>query len=256
MTNKLHLEAIHLPADWIGQCFAKPHGDVTSLYVSRASEATPVRIANGGPLNADVIRALAVALNDAWRTGRGLTPKPDPEPYEVPFGQEVPMRRQSAQRLLLNTFGAASIVTFMQHASNVARETDPLLKDLVWQRGSRGYMVEYRLLDQTGNVIAADVESNKALRAARAARLAGIDAWCMPLEDFELTSLAIPVTREAEERSPGCWSLKARTPRLVPRTSAPCGLNSDESTTGLPLGRMRSNSRRARNGSRRRSQRF
>ncbi|MGY2488230.1 hypothetical protein [Cupriavidus sp. CP313] len=195
MSNKLHLEEIRLPADWVGQCFTQTQGDITSLYASRASETTPARIASCGPLTGDVLKALAVALSDAWRTGRGLAPRADPEPYEVPIGAEVPMRRQSAQRLLLNTFGAAPIVTFMQHASNVAREADPLLKDLVWQQGRRGYMVEYRLLDQAGNVVAADVESNKALRAARIARLADVDAWCMPLEDFELSSLAIPVTR-------------------------------------------------------------
>lgn len=195
MTKNLHLEEIHLPADWTGQCFANSQGDVTSLYVSRASATTPVSVASGGPLNGEVLKALAVALTDAWRTGRGLAPKPDLEPYEVPFGAAAPMKRQNAQRLLLNTFGAAPIVRFMQHASNVARETDPLLKDLVWQQGRREYMVEYRLLDQDGNVVAADVDSNKALRAARAARLAEVDAWCMPLEDFELASLAIPVIK-------------------------------------------------------------
>lgn len=195
MTKNLHLEEIHLPADWTGQCFAKVQGDETSLYVSRASATEPLSIATSGLLNREVLKALAVALTDAWRTGRGLAPKPDLEPYEMPLGAEAPMRRQNAQRMMLNTFGAAPIVRFMQHASNVARETDPLLKDLVWQQGRRGYMVEYRLLDQDGKVVAADVESNKALRAARAARLADIDAWCMPLEDFELSSIAIPVTR-------------------------------------------------------------
>ncbi|WP_432263432.1 hypothetical protein [Cupriavidus sp. TMH.W2] len=195
MTKTLHLEEIHLPADWTGQCFAKAQGHVTSLYVSRASATAPISIASDGRLNGEMLKALAVALTDAWRTGRGLAPKPDLEPYEVPFGADAPMLRQSAQRLLLNTFGAAPIVRFIQHASNVARESDPLLKDLVWQQGRRGYMVEYRLLDQEGNVVAADVESNKALRAARAARLADLNAWSMPLEDFELTSLAIPVTQ-------------------------------------------------------------
>ncbi|QYY33550.1 hypothetical protein K2O51_31455 (plasmid) [Cupriavidus pinatubonensis] len=229
MISKLHLEGIHLPADWIGRCFAKTQGDVTSLYVSRASESEPVCIASGGPLNGDVIRALAVALSDAWRTGRGLAPKPDPEPYEVPFGTEVPMRRQSAQRLLLNTFGAAPIVTFMQHASNVARETDPLLKDLVWQRGRRGYAVEYRLLDQAGNVVAADVESNKALRAARAARLADVDSWCMPLEDFELASLAIPVIRGN--------GVKESRMQVVEGTQAPAGAQ-DLSALRTELGRI------------------
>jgi hypothetical protein len=194
----LHLDQIRLPADWVGKCFASTSGNVTSLYAGRSAVADPVCIASGGPLNAQVLKALAVALNDAWRTGRGLIPKPDLEPYEVPFGAEAPLKRQAAQRQLLNAFGAAPIVTFMRHANDVAREADPLLKDLVWQQGRRGFATEYRLLDAAGNLVAADLESNKALRAARAARLTELEAWSMPLEDFELASLAIPVVRGSD----------------------------------------------------------
>ena len=171
MSIDLYLEEIRLPADWSGWCYAKTEGPSTSLYVSRIFKFDPVSIASGDPTIGDLMKAMAVALSDAWRTGYGLCPKPDVECYEVPFGVEAPIQRRVAQQLLLNRFGAAPLVTFLRHVSEVARDSDPLLEGLVRQRGHRNHIVEYQLLDHAGKVVAADVDRSKALRTARSTRL-------------------------------------------------------------------------------------